>query len=529
MKKYFKKSLAVFMAMLMLLSVMSVSVFAASYTIQFLPGRYATGTGPDPITVEKGTVITLPGASFTREGYDQTGWSTSQSGSKKNYELNDSYTVTKAAKLYPYWEASKLEVTFAPGANGVGIPVIEDVEYDETVKFPGAVFTRDGYIQIGWSTVDGGEVEFGLTATTPAIVENITFYPVWEKCVYDVDASISSYSFGNTCEDYAAPNAATLVITNEGNMTLDYTLPSSSAYSFVVKSGSLNLQAGKSVTIEIKPLAGLDAADYSANLVFDCDTDDCDVKLAVTFKVSEHSFDRYVSNNDATYDADGTKSAECSNGCGLVDIIADKGSKKIYSPKNNTVDGLLEEYLFHKTIRVNVFGSGMDNIQPDGSIAFGTKRYRPVSWYVDEQFNGEFKDDNYEINFVHTSYGDYTLKVSYIEEVYTCNNPTGPINFCEVCGELTDEICEFCGAETLAIVCDLCGDPNCGNALYEDESEKTFGWVETGVKDEKSFDYYVAPNEKEQEDIEEPSPVLEIFKGIFEQILNFFKSLFGIN
>ena len=527
MKKYFKKSLAVFMAILMLLSVMGVSAFAASYTVQFLPGRYASGTGPDSITVEKGTVITLPGASFTRDGYEQTGWSTAASGARKNYELNEPFTVTKAIKLYPYWEAVKYEVTFAPGANGVGVAIIEESEHGKTVRFPGAVFTRDGYTQSGWSSVDGGELEFELTGSTPAITEDITFYPVWEKCIYDVDASISSVNFGNVCEDYIAPGAETLVITNEGNMTLNYTLPSNPAYSIVVKSGSLTLEEGKSVTIEFKPLADLAVADYSTNLVFDCDADACDVAVAVLFKVNAHSFDRYVSNGDATYEADGTKSAECSNGCGMIDTIIDEGSMKIYSVDNNTVDGLLKEYIYHKTIRVTAYGSGMDNIQPDGTIAVGTKRYRPVSWYVNDEFNGEFEDGNYDINFVHTSFGDYTLKVKYVEEVYACDNHTGPYYFCEECGELTGENCEHCGAATLPIICDLCNDPTCGNAIFEDDSEKTFGWVATGEEDEKSFDYYVGPSEKEEQEVVRPNTIVNIIFGLFAKIFSLFGGLFG--
>ena len=59
MKKNFKKSLAVFMAMLMLLSVVGVSAMAAAVTVQFLPGRYGSGTGPETVSVEKNTTITL--------------------------------------------------------------------------------------------------------------------------------------------------------------------------------------------------------------------------------------------------------------------------------------------------------------------------------------------------------------------------------------------------------------------------------------------------------------------------------------
>lgn len=526
MKKYFKKSVAVFMAMLMLLSVVGVSAMAASYKVEFLPGRYATGTGPDPITVEKNTVITLPGASFEREGYVQTGWSTAASGSKKNYELNAPFTVTKATKLYPYWEAVKCVVTFAPGQFGIGSERTVEVDEGKTATFPGAIFTRDGYIQIGWSSVDGGALEFDLTASTPAVYGDIAFYPVWEKCVYSVEFDVSNFSFGNVCEDYATPAAQFITITNTGNATIKYTLPTAAGFTFTVVSGDLNLSAGETVKISVQPKAGLGVADYTGEFLMNADRDEADFTISAFFIVNAHSFDKYISDNNATYEADGTKSATCSNGCGMTDTIIDEGSMKIYSVDNNIVDGLLKEYIYHKTVRATAYGSGMDNIREDGSIAPGTKRYRPVSWYVNDEFNGEFKDGNYDINFVHTSFGDYTLTVKYVEEVYTCDNHTGPIYFCEECGELTGATCEFCGAEALAIICDICEDPTCGNVLFEDESEKTFGWVATGEEDEKAFDYYVGPSEKEEQEVIRPNTILSIIFGLFAEL---FKLLFGGN
>ena len=524
MKKYFKKSLAVFMAMLMLLSVVGVSAIAAAYTVQFLPGRYGSGTGPDPITAEKNTTITLPGASFTREGYVQTGWSTVASGARKNYELGGSFKVTKATKLYPYWEAVKYVVTFAPGEFGVGTAETAEADEGKTVRFPGAIFTRDNYIMIGWSSVDGGALEYGLNDMTPAIMGDIAFYPVWEMCVYSVETDVTKMTFGNVCEDYATPVAQVVSIKNTGNSPVKYTLPATAGYNFTVVSGDLALDAGETVKISIQPKAGLSAADYSGDILLDADHNEADVTINMFFIVNVHSFDRYISDNNATYEADGTKTAVCSNGCGCSDTIIDLGSMKIYSADNNTADGLLKEYLYHKTIRATAYGSGMDNIQADGSIAPGTKRYRPVSWYVNDEFNGEFKDDNYDINFVHTSFGDYTLTINYVEEVYTCDNHTGPHYFCENCGELTGATCGICGAETLAIICDICEDPTCGNALYEDESEKTFGWVATGEEDEKSFDYYVGPSAKEEQEVIRPNMIVSIIFGLFAKL---FELLFG--
>lgn len=518
MKKYFKKSLAVFMAMLMLLSVVGVSAVAAAVKVEFLPGRYSTGTGPAPITVEKNTTITLPGASFEREGFIQTGWSTSQSGSRKNYELGGSLKVTKNTKLYPYWEAVKYVVTFAPGEFGIGVAKTTEADEGDKVRFPGAIFTRNDYIQIGWSSTDGGALEYGLSDETPAIYGDTSFYPVWEKCVYSVEADVVKMAFGSVCEVYTVPAAQYISVKNTGNSPVKYTLPVNPGYSFVVVSGSLNLDAGETVKLSIQPKANLAVADYSGTLILDADHDEADVAISVVFVVNAHSFDRYISDNNATYEADGTKSASCSNGCGAVDTIIDLGSMKKYSADNNIADGLLKEYIYHKTVRVTAFGSGMDNIQADGSIAPGTKRYRPVSWYVNDEFNGEFEDGNYDINFVHTSFGDYTLKIKYVEEVYTCDNHTGPYFFCENCGELTGAACEFCGGETLPIICDICEDPTCGNAIYEEMSEKSFGWVATGEEDEKSFDYYVGPTAKEEQEVIRPNMIVTIIFGLLSKL-----------
>ncbi|MBR6917000.1 MAG: hypothetical protein IKN38_02335 [Clostridia bacterium] len=50
-----------------------------------------------------------------------------------------------------------------------------------------------------------------------------------------------------------------------------------------------------------------------------------------------HSFTNYVSNNDATCTADGTKTATCDYGCGATDTIADVGSALGHNVENWTV------------------------------------------------------------------------------------------------------------------------------------------------------------------------------------------------
>ena len=63
---------------------------------------------------------------------------------------------------------------------------------------------------------------------------------------------------------------------------------------------------------------------------------------------AEHSFGEYVSNNDATTEADGTKTRECSV-CGHKDTVTDEGSKiivpEMVSVKGATVTGALPTWL----------------------------------------------------------------------------------------------------------------------------------------------------------------------------------------
>ena len=538
MKTSFKKSVAVLLVALMLLSAFSVSVFAATtYSVSYKPGTYAKETDEYVQDgIEKNETITLLGETYTRTGYTHTGWSTNKNGTSRTYTLEKSQKITKNLTLYPYWTVNKYTITFDGGEFGVGTAQTKEVNHGKDTTAPAAIFTRDGYVQIGWTATvieitegpNGEEIftpvvdDVALGGRIAKVTGDVTYVPVWEKLTIDSDYEISNTKFGSVCEDYAAPAAETLVITNAGNATLKYTLPTTAAYNITVMSGSLNLAPEASVTISVQPKAGLPVGNYSEALVFACDYADCSVTFEAKFTVNAHSFDKYVSNGDATYDADGTKTAECTNGCGATDTIADEGSMKIFSADNNKAIGLLPEYTYHKTVRFTAFGSGMDNENP----VAGSKRFRPVSWWVNDEHNGELTEaTGYDVNYVHTDFGSFGLVITYVEEVYTCDNHGDPIFLCEDCGELTGETCEYCGAAAQAIVCDLCGDPTCQNPLYEDD--KTFGWVETGETDEKVFSYSIGASEKDQQEVVMPNTIVSIIFGLFTYFFEIIGSLFG--
>lgn len=54
-----------------------------------------------------------------------------------------------------------------------------------------------------------------------------------------------------------------------------------------------------------------------------------------TVDAKGHRYTNYVSNNNATCTADGTKTATCNNGCGTKDTITDSGSKLSHSDNNH--------------------------------------------------------------------------------------------------------------------------------------------------------------------------------------------------
>ena len=71
-------------------------------------------------------------------------------------------------------------VTYAPGANGTGDSKTVNKEHDSALELEGALFTRLGYTQVGWSRHDGGERDYSLNAIYEQN-EALTLYPVWEE------------------------------------------------------------------------------------------------------------------------------------------------------------------------------------------------------------------------------------------------------------------------------------------------------------------------------------------------------------
>ena len=161
------------------------------FRVTYRPGAYGTG---EEISLSKasGTLI-LKGAIYKRDGYTQTGWSTTDGGPMA-YGLLSVYAEGRSIVLYPYWEkkATMYAIQFKPGQYGSGFAQTREKTKGVPLTLPGALFTRDGYEQTGWSTSDAGTskaYDLGGQYTADAAA---TFYPYWTKPT----GSEPQYDFG---------------------------------------------------------------------------------------------------------------------------------------------------------------------------------------------------------------------------------------------------------------------------------------------------------------------------------------------
>ena len=409
---------------------------------------------------------------FVMTGHEQNAWGTSATSNAGNYKTERRLKATSNRTYYARYDTIKYEAEFLPGADGVGTAqTISNKTYGAGVTLPDAIFTRPGYVQIGWAFEDGAtQIDYALNDTSFNITENVKFYPVWQKVIYNVTQDVTRFSFGSLCEGLPVPAAQTLTITNNGNSAVSFVLPTSTAYKVTASTTTISANGGVA-TVTIQPKANLAVGKYEETLNFDFGVEDVNVSVNAKFVVNEHLFVNYIYNNDATYSANGTETATCFVGCGATHTRECVGSKKVYLEENNTVNGLLEEYLYHKTVNITIYGSGMDD--NEGIVG---KRFRPVSWYVNEILNGEFAADetNFNVKYDHGdgNFGDYTLEVKYVEE----------------------------------------------------EKNADGEWVATGVEDTNVYEYSIGPSQKDEQEVVRPNMIVSIIFALFGYVMDMLTS-----
>ena len=147
-----------------------------------------TGTTPTQDDVEEGQTFEVASGTTGITAPDGKVFSTWNDGST-DYAPGDSYPMgTSDVTLTAQW-INLYTITYDKGANGTGS--ISNGQKTEGVAFTlsSEMFTREGYVQTGWATSDGGAKVYNLggSYTTNAA---ITLYPVWE--------GVASYGFAFT-------------------------------------------------------------------------------------------------------------------------------------------------------------------------------------------------------------------------------------------------------------------------------------------------------------------------------------------
>ena len=108
------------------------------------------------------------------------------------------------------------DVTYQPGENGDGNAVTDIKFYNDALTLRGALFTRTGYTQVGWATVDGGEKVYGLDAVYTQN-EALTLYPVWNTNKYTITFDTNGGSeIAPITQDYGTNITAPADPTREG-------------------------------------------------------------------------------------------------------------------------------------------------------------------------------------------------------------------------------------------------------------------------------------------------------------------------
>ena len=108
------------------------------------------------------------------------------------------------------------DVTYQPGTDGLGDAVTDVKLYNDDLTLRDALFTRTGYTQVGWATVDGGEKVYGFEDVYTQN-EALTLYPVWNTNKYTITFDTAGGSeIAPITQDYGTAITAPADPTREG-------------------------------------------------------------------------------------------------------------------------------------------------------------------------------------------------------------------------------------------------------------------------------------------------------------------------
>ena len=142
------------------------------YDVTYLPGAYGTGDTVTDAKFDGFYPLRLRDALFTRPGYTQTGWATTDGG-ERVYGLKDYYYANEVLTLYPVWSPNSYTITFDTDGGSEISPITQDCGSEITAP---ANPSKTGYTFVGWDK----------EIPTAMLAENITIKAQWKANSYTI-------------------------------------------------------------------------------------------------------------------------------------------------------------------------------------------------------------------------------------------------------------------------------------------------------------------------------------------------------
>lgn len=170
-----------------------------TYTAKFEPNHYsiafnANGGSGSMQTLENVAYdekVKLPKCTFTRDGYDFKGWTTSSSSYNPSVDYEDQEVVEglhsrdgRVKTLYAVWTGKTFEATFVYGYAGKDNET-KTGKVGDDIDLPYVSETsRTGYLFDGWyRSAEGGDKVSSYASYTAADQNGVTFYAHWSKAI----------------------------------------------------------------------------------------------------------------------------------------------------------------------------------------------------------------------------------------------------------------------------------------------------------------------------------------------------------
>ena len=227
-------------------------------------------------------------------------------------QLNTLYTITYDLAEGEFVEGFTAQASFNQ-AMTVTLPTAENL-------------LKTGYVFVGWKNNQGDTV----TEIPVGTIGDVTLTAQWEINTY----TISFNANGGTLTDNATQTV------KHGEKLAEPSMPTREGYSFLgwytsndegLTLGEIAYDFDLATIGDVYLYAKWHEHTYSEDWTSDEENHWHAATCGHTDEKSgfaEHTFGEYVSNNDATTEADGTKTRECSV-CGYEDTVTDEGSKII--------------------------------------------------------------------------------------------------------------------------------------------------------------------------------------------------------